>query len=94
MIGVTCAVQEQLKQEVASLQKQLASQKRKFEEETKAQEQLQEAHEKELRHLKRDIKHKQVSLPNATCSRDWMSGCCASLLSLLYHAFAHSVGSL
>ena len=53
-------VQEQLKQDVAALQKQLSSQKREFEEEAKAREQLQEEHEKELRHLKRDIKHKQV----------------------------------
>ncbi len=53
-------MQEQLKHDVASLQKQLASQKRDFEEEAKAREQLQEEHERELRHLKRDIKHKLV----------------------------------
>lgn len=69
MTAGTCVVQEQLKQDVASLQKQLASQKRKFEEETKVQEQVQEAHEKELRHLKRDIKHKQVGLPQARKER-------------------------
>lgn len=50
--------QEQLKHDVAGLQKQLALQKRGFEEEAKAREQLQEDHERELRHLKRDIKHK------------------------------------
>ena len=54
--------QEQLKHDVAGLQKQLASQKRGFEEEAKAHEQLQEEHERELRHLKRDIKHKLVRL--------------------------------
>ena len=53
--------QEQLKQEVAALQKQLSSQKKQFEEEAKVREQLQEEHDKELRHLKRDIKHKQVA---------------------------------
>ncbi|KAL3152989.1 hypothetical protein ABBQ38_012017 [Trebouxia sp. C0009 RCD-2024] len=51
--------QEQLKQELAALQKQLSSQKKQVEEEAKAREQLQEEHDKELRHLKRDIKHKQ-----------------------------------
>ena len=55
-------LQEQLKHDVAGLQKQLASQKRGFEEEAKAREQLQEDHERELRHLKRDIKHKLVGL--------------------------------
>ena len=47
---------------MAGLQKQLVSQKRAFEEEAKAHEQLQEEHERELRHLKRDIKHKLVGL--------------------------------
>jgi len=55
-------LQEQLKHDVAGLQKQLASQKRGFEEEAKAHEQLQEEHERELPHLKRDIKHKLVGL--------------------------------
>ena len=55
-------MQEQLKHDVAGLQKQLASQKQGFEEEAKAREQLQEDHERELRHLKRDIKHKLVGL--------------------------------
>lgn len=56
-----CCKQEQLKQEVAALQKQLFSQKKQFEEEAKAREQLQEEHDKDLRHLKRDIEHKQVA---------------------------------
>lgn len=56
-----CALlQEQLKHDVAGLQKQLASQKQSFEEEAKAHERLQEEHERELRHLKKDIKHKLV----------------------------------
>ena len=65
MCNVSCK-QEQLKQELAAaLQKQLSSQKKQLEEEAKAREQLQEEHDKELRHLKRDIKHKQV-LPDQT----------------------------
>ena len=58
--GMLTCKQEQLKQELAVLQKQLSSQNKQFEEEAKAREQLQEEHDKELRHLKRDIKHKQV----------------------------------
>ena len=54
-------MQEQLKKEVEALQKQLASQKEEFEAESKANGQLKEEHERELRHLKRDIKHKLVS---------------------------------
>ena len=59
MWNVSCK-QEQLKQELAALLKQLSSQKKQFEEEAKEREHMQEEHDKELRHLKRDIKHKQV----------------------------------
>lgn len=59
-------VQEQLKQDVASLQKQLASQKADSAEQAKAQEQLQQEHERELRHLKREIKHKLVGYQRQT----------------------------
>ncbi len=71
-------LQEQLKHDVAGLQKQLASQKRDFEEEAKAHEQLQEEHERELRHLKRDIKHKLVGLCLNACylMHKWNEGAC------------------
>jgi len=71
-------MQEQLKHDVAGLQKQLASQKRGFEEEAKAREQLQEEHERELRHLKRDIKHKLVGLCLNACylMHKWNEGAC------------------
>lgn len=70
------ALQEQLKQDIAALQKQLACQKKDYEEEAKAREHLQEEHEKELRHLKHDIKHKQVG-----CNDNVIIQCEASILS-------------
>ena len=84
MIDTAAVVlQEQLKQEVAALQKQLTSQKKDFEEEAKARERLQEEHEKELRHLKRDIKHKQVG-----CKHVVLVQCNSSHSDLIYDVIA------
>ena len=62
-----------------ALQKQLAHQKEEFEAESKANDQLKEEHERELRHLKRDIKHKLVSRYCLLLMHNLMSNdCCAA----------------
>ena len=67
---------------MAALQKQLSSQKKQFEEEAKVREQLQEEHDKELRHLKRDIKHKQVG---------WKKSLTSFLVVLWFHTCAKAL---
>lgn len=69
------AMQEQLRHDVAVLNKQLATQIDSLERESKAKDHLQEQHERQMRHFKLEVKRRLVSR-GSICSLSRLSKPC------------------